>query len=468
MFRRIAVGWVASALIAGCAVGPEYQRPDLELPQSWPEQHQGTTATVAGDAWWTLYGDPVLERMVDRALIHNADIQAAAARVLEARALAGIADADRYPTVEAGFARQRTRSSLLGAAPPPAGVPRTRNTGLATLEASYEVDLWGKYRRAGEAARAELLAAESAREALRLSLTAEVVQQYFALLAADRQEATVRRVLAGRAESLALMRRRMEAGIASEYDVHLTAAEAAAARAELATVVQARERQEAGLAVLLGRTPGQVLSGTAQRGGPPEFTTVWVPDGLPSALLLRRPDLREAEQRLVAANARIGAARAQLFPSISITGLLGSESASLSDLFTGPAGTFQFAAAIAQPLFTAGRLDRQTQAAEARREQLVARYRQAVANAFRDVREALAAQEAARLGLSAQTERAEALRSALRQATLRYEGGVSSRLEVLDAERQLLVAELARIDAERAQRTAVADLFKALGGGWGA
>jgi multidrug efflux system outer membrane protein len=453
------------ALLAGCAVGPDYRRPELELPTAW-RAPEGTKTAQAGTRWWRLYQDPLLERLVEEALAHNADLQVAAARVLEARALAGIVDADRYPVVAASFAAARTRSSTVGSFPLPAGVPATQRSYSATLDAAYEIDLWGKYRRASEAARAELLAAEWAREAVRLSLTAQVARQYFALIAAEQQEATLRRVAAGREESAALLRRRFEGGLASEFDLRTAEAEAAAARSQLATAVQARERQDAALALLLGRSPRAVLEEKVDTGTPAAQTAPWVPEGLPSELLLRRPDLRQAEERLVAENARIGAARAQFFPSIVLTAFLGSESAALSGLFSGPAGVFQFAASVAQPIFNAGRLGYAVEAAEARREQALALYRQAVAGAFRDMRDALAAQAAAREALAAETERAQALRVAREQANLRYEGGVASRLEVLDAERQLLQAELAETEAERAQRAAVADLFTALGGGW--
>ncbi|MFC5300327.1 efflux transporter outer membrane subunit [Azospira restricta] len=462
----------AAALLAGCAVGPDYARPELELPQAWAQRTAAGNAAAAqvadraGERWWTLYADPLLDRLVDEALAHNADARVAAARVLEAQALAGIAESDRYPTVTAGLSGNRTQSSLKGAMPLPANIPRIQNSYRATVDVAWEVDLWGKYRRADEAARADLLAAESARDAVRLALTAQVAQQYFALLAADAQEATAKRTAAGRDENLALYRLRAEAGLGSEYDLRQIEADAADARARLAELTQARDRAESALALLLGRSPRAVLEDTPERGAPGALPALQVPAGLPSDLLLRRPDLQEAEQRLVAANARIGAARAQYFPSVGLTAYLGSESTAFSDLFSGPAGIFQFAAAITQPIWNAGRIGFNVAAAEARREQALAQYRQAVAAAFKDVRDALAAQRAARDKLEAETTRAAALEKALQQARLRHDAGIASRLEVLDVERNLLAVELARIDSERAARAALADLFKALGGGW--
>lgn len=468
MVKSIAASAVTIAvLLSACTVGPDYQRPTSELPAAWiAAGDEAKPADGAGEHWWDLYGDPVLGQLVNEALSHNADIQVAAARVLQARAQAGLIDADGAPVVFANASANRTRSSQDSAFPLQPGTPAIQNNFRATLEASYELDLWGKYRRASEAARAELLAADSAQQVVRLSLVADVIQQYFALLAADQQAAAAQRVLASRGESLELLRKRLTAGVASRFDLHVSEAEEAVARSQLASATQSQARQEAVLAVLLGRSPRDVMDGTVTRGTPAAQTVLWVPAGLPSDLLLRRPDIRQAEQLLIAANARIGAARSQVFPSISLTGLVGSESTDLSNLFSGPAGIFQFAAAVTQPIFNAGRTTHALRVAEAQREQALLQYRQVIANAFRDVRIALAGQEAARLTLQAETQRAESLGFAFKQAGLRYEGGISSRLDVLDVERQLLQAELARIDALRAQHAAVADLFKALGGGW--
>lgn len=454
--------------LGGCSyLNPEYQRPAMELPESWTAAAPAATpADRAGERWWSLYQDPVLEQFIDEALAHNNNLQIALGRVHEARALAGSADAERYPTVSANFDRARTKSSLESTFPLPEGFPRIQNSYRATLDASWEIDFWGKYSRASDAARAELLAAESAQAGVRLTLTAQVAQQYFALIAADAQVATAQRTLESREETLKLFRKRLEVGAISEYDLRQTEAEAAVARSQLAALTQSRERAESALALLLGRSPRQVMGGSIARGTPAPLTEMTIPAGLPSDLLLRRPDLQEAEQRLIAANARIGAARANYFPALGLTAYTGSESLALKDLFKGPTGIFQFAAGITQPIWNAGRISFLVQASEARREQAVGQYRQAVAAAFKDVRDALAAQVAARDTLAAESTRAEALSLALRQANQRFDAGLASRLEVLDVERNLLQAELARIEAERARKAALADLFKALGGGW--
>ncbi|MDO8989481.1 MAG: efflux transporter outer membrane subunit [Sideroxyarcus sp.] len=456
-----------ACLLAACAAGPDYKSPDLVLPETWAAvQDDGAIKASAAEAqWWRLYADAALDTLEEEALAHNSDIQVAAARVLEVRAQLGISGADQYPTVSAHVMQSRTKSTLAGAAPRPANLARIQDLSHTSLDASYELDLWGKFRRASEAARADLLAAESAQETVRLTLTTQVAQQYFALVALDAQEVAVRRLLESRQERIGINRKQVEVGILSEYDLHQAEADVAAVQSQLVSIALARSKQETALTLLLGRSPRDVMAAGVQRGTP-ALPLATVPEGLPSDMLLRRPDLRDAEQRLVALNARIGVARAQYFPSISLTGYVGGESVAFSDLFTGPARIFQFAGNIAQPIFNAGRVGYMVDAAEARRDQALLLYKQAVANAFGDVRNALSAQDSARQVLSFESARSTALASAYKQAELRYQSGIASRLELLDVERNYLQAQLNRLDAERAQRSAVADLFKALGGGW--
>ena len=292
-----------------------------------------------------------------------------------------------------------------------------------------------------------------------------MAQQYFTLVSLDAQEKAIRRVLEGRQERLALNKKQLEVGVVSEYDLHQAKADLAAVQSQLTTLAQVRDRQETALALLLGRSPRDVMVSALQRSSP-SLPVAAVPDGVPAELLLRRPDLKDAEQRLIAMNARIGAARAQFFPSIVLTSYLGSESAAFSNLFSGPAGIFQFAANISQPIFNAGKVGHMVEVAEARRDQALILYKQAIASAFADVRNALYAQESARQVLVSESNRSEALAQSYKQAELRYQAGITSRLELLDVEQKYLQAQLNRLDAERAQRSAVADLFKALGGGW--
>jgi multidrug efflux system outer membrane protein len=457
-----------ACLLAACAVGPDYKRPELALPESWPQQQDAAAqkANSADEQWWHLYADTILDQLEDEALAHNSDIQVAAARVLEVRAQLGIAQADQFPTVGANINESRTEYTLNGATPYPSTLPRIQSSYQATLNASYELDLWGKIRRANEAARADLLSAESAKETVRLTLTTQLAQQYFALVALDAQEAAIQRLLASRQERIGLNKKQVEVGVLSEYDLHQAEADVATVQSQLASIGLARNKQETALTLLLGRSPRDVMGGGELHRGSPSLPVVSVPDGLPADLLLRRPDLRDAEQRLVSLNARIGVARAQYFPSLSLTGYAGGQSVSFSNLFSGPSRIFQFAANVSEPIFNAGRVGYLVDAAEARRDQALIQYKQAVANAFGDVRNALSAQSAAQQVLTYETTRSDALASAYKQAELRFQAGIASRLELLDVERNYLQAQLNRLDAERAQRSAVADLFKALGGGW--
>jgi len=454
-----------AALIAGCALGPAYQRPAIELPSAWTDvPSQGKSAT--GDRWWTMYGDPALDRLVEEALTYNQDLALVTARVDEARALARIADSPRFPSVDATFDRDRTRSSERSPLPiPPSAIER--NSYRAQLNVAYEVDLWGRLKSASKAAQAELLASEANRETVRIALATEVVRAYFALVAFDAQVEATRRSLALRSDGLALQKIRSNAGLINEFTLRQLEAEVAAARAQLPALEANRTAQELALAVLLGRSPRAIMEGAvARRAEQGEPAAPVVPEGLPSDLLLRRPDVASAEQLLIANNARISEARAALFPRIGLSGYLGSESSALSDLFTGPARIWSLGFGLAQPIFQGGRLFAEIDAVKARERQAVAQYQRTLQEAFREVRQALNTQVKAREVFEAESTRTVALGEALRLSLIRYQNGLLSQIEVLDSERNLLQAELNRSDALRVQRAAVADLVKALGGGW--
>jgi outer membrane protein, multidrug efflux system len=455
-------------LLAGCAgLNPDYSRPSIDLPTTWRAAPAGGVQAREAQ-WWKLYKDPVLDRLIQEALANNANVMLAAARVDEARAALAVTSADQLPTIGANVNHNRTRYSRVGANPVPPGVNPEINDTRATADVAYEIDLWGRLRNATSASRAELLATEAARETVLITLTSDVAQGYFALRAFDDELAATRRSLAARNEALELQNKRFKMGDISEYDYRQLEADVAAERAQVPVLELQRAQQENALAVLLGRSPKAIYQGALEAGSDPEGETVAivVPTGLPSDLLLRRPDLVQAEQTLIAANARIAVARAAYFPTISLTGFLGSESVALSNLFKGPAGILQAAIGLSQPLYAGGRIDAQVQAASARERQALAQYQLAIQNAFRDVRNALVAQTKASERLEAEHERVTALRTTLRMAHLRYQNGMTSQLEVLDAERNLLAAEQNRIDALRTQRAAIADLFKALGGVW--
>ena len=465
MRNQFVLSAALAALLAGCALGPAYERPAAELPTAYGDvPAQGVKAPA--ERWWTLYGDPALDKLVEEALAYNQDLALAAARVDEARALARAADSLLWPAFDATFQRDRTRNSERSPFPlPPSAIER--NSYRGQLNVAYEVDLWGRLQNAGKAARADLLATQAARETVRITLETEVVRAYYSLVALDAQVAATRESLALRSEGYDLQKVRNTAGLINDFTLRQLEAEVQAARAQLPALEAGRTAQELALAVLLGRSPRAITEGTvARRAGQGEPVAAVVPEGLPSELLLRRPDVAQAEQILIGSNARISEARAALFPRIGLSGYYGSESVALGDLFTAPARIWSLAFGLAQPIFQGGRLFAEVDAVKARERQAVARYQKTLQDAFREVRQALNTQVKAREAFDAESARVAALAEALRLARIRYRSGLLSQLEVIDAERNFLQAELNRSDALRAQRAAVADLVKALGGGW--
>jgi len=462
--RLLAAGLLA--LLTGCmTVGPDYKRPQVDTPEQWPGAAGASEAVSA--TWWQTYNDPILGRLVDDALLNNLDLRVAIARVAEARAALGITRADQYPGVTAQAGASRNRASENGVLAVPGIDPEYSNYN-ASLNVGYEIDFWGKYRRATEAARADLLGSQFNREAVRLTLITDVARSYFALRALDAQVEVTKRTIHSRLASTALQRKRFEAGLASEFDLRQSEAEAAQAQALLPGIESLQAQQETALAVLVGRSPRDIVLKPVDRGTALEAIVAppVVPSGLPSQLLERRPDLRAAEQSLVAANARIGQAKAAYYPSISLTGALGVESTSLGDLFKTSSRVWSVGASAAQTVFDAGRTESQVAAAQAREQQVVALYQSSIQRAFKDALDALVIQRKAREVLDAETVRRDALKISLDLAQMRYDNGISSLLDVLISERALLDAELNRVEAQRAQLSATADLFKALGGGW--
>ena len=459
MIKSLAAA-VAALLLAGCTVGPNHVRPEAELPASLGVPQ---AAMAAADKWWTLFQDPVLDRLVEETLANNRDLRSAALRIEQARAQLGITRADQWPDAGVEYTRARNRSSALGSVPLPEGVPLETNSHRLVLRASWEIDFWGKFRRASEAARAELAASEAGRDAIRATLAADTIRGYLNLRALDRRLESVTLTRTGREKSLELQKLRLEAGVVSELEYHQVESDLRAAAALVPVIRQARTAQEGALALLLGRSPRAVFEANVERGNPITPTVVEVPAGLPSDILLKRPDLREAERRLAAANARIGVARADFFPRISLTGFFGGESQSLGDLFDSQARTWNVAGAVLQPLLTAGRIPSNVDLADARTREAAENYQKAVANAFREVRSALSAQANPREAFIAQAERERALARTAELSRLRYDNGAVSLFEVLETERQLQAARLDLIDAERDRRSAIVDLYLALG-----
>ena len=459
--RAIAVASLA-IMVGACATTPTpTEPPRVELPPA-------TLGEVHLERWWERFNDPALTKLIDEALASNLDLQAAIARIELARAQVKFAQADLYPNLNLGVDAGRSRSTQVGINPLPPGFSATGNDVRIALNASYEVDLWGKYRTATRAAQNELLASQYARETVQTVVAAEVARTYFGLLAADAQLRLLRDTLSIRNETVTLQTDRQQAGVIGEYDLSQARAERDAVVSDIAIAERSVAQFESALAALVGRSPREVFAPAVARNV--SNTTLidvpTVPEGLPSDMLERRPDVRQLEKSLEAASLRIDRARADYFPSLRLTGALGTESAALSNLFSGPALIWSVAAGLAQPLIGLKAIEANVEAQTAVRNQLVVSYQQTVQSAFKDVHDALAANDTMRRSLAAQTTRTENLQQAYSLSDLRYRSGYSPYLEVLDAQRQLLQAQTLQILAARDVRLALVDLAKALGGGW--
>jgi len=495
--RTLSVCISAILALNGCALLPSSinqasskLKESLSLPTQWfkagmsetslePPRADKTTAANLEKQWWRVYDDAQLNRLVEQAQSNNADIAIAAARFEQAMAELGVTRSEEFPSISATAASNRTRATQLGSNPlPPSFSPLTRATRLS-IDTSWEIDLWGKLKSETQAAQASLMATAAAQEGVKLVVAAQTADLYFALQALNKQETTLRQVLKGREVAYALQKQRYDVGLSSELELRLAESELANVMAQLPQTEQQVSITETALRVLLGQSPRDLVSPEAmpllaredsQQALPAakEFSppAVLIPEGVPSELLLRRPDLQQSEQLLKAADANLAAARAAYYPSIRLTGFLGTESADLSDLFKGPSRVFQFAGSLTQPIFQARKLQFFEQASKARQSQALTSYQQAIRNAFKDVADALAVQQKSGQRYDAETKRSNALMEAVKVAQLRYKQGISSQLDVLDAERNLLQAQLNATDAWRAQRSASVSLIKALGGGW--
>lgn len=465
------VAAAVSLALTGCgALGPNYERPAQTLPTALLKpQSSHTTGDVDWLAWWKGFQDPALDALLDEARSNSADLALAAARVAESRASLALTHASRFPTVDATVGASRAQVSENAGKLQPGANPRN-NDFTAGLTAAWEIDFWGKFQRADEAARARLLSVEANRGVVLATLYANVAQNYFALRSFDAQTALAEQTLATRRENLRLQNRRFEGGVVGELDVQQAAAEAAAIESTLLTAQQNRRAAEAAIATLVGRSPAAIVQPNVVRGAAIDtlFSRATVPAELPSDLLNRRPDLIAAEQLLVAANADIGQARAAYFPTIRLTANLGQESRQLGELFSPSSLFWNLASGLAQPLFRAGSIDAVVAGAEARKAQAAAQYALAVQGAFRDVHDSLNAIAASEALVTTADKRIAALREVLRLANLRYSNGYSSYLEVLNAQRDLTQAEASVIDVKRAQLAGVVALYKAVGGGWAA
>jgi len=453
---------IVSAMLAGCMVGPDYHRPTPDLPASFAGADMAPPGadTVTGD-WWRLFNDPVLDDLVAGALGANLDIAQAVARVEEADANLRVVNAALFPEIDLAGNANRTANSANVAAPTS---PIVRNDLKLTLNASFEIDFWGKLRRATEAARAQRLSTGYGRDVVTLSIAALTTQTYFSLRALDAQIAATRATLTTRDETLRLVRRRADGGLASDLEVRQAEGARSDAAFQLDELLRERALAEHLLGTLTGRLGLAIPAGDLEHLPLPALP----PPGLPSALLERRPDIRQAEQDLVAANAQIGVAKAQLFPTITLTGDFGGESKALAGLFTVPGRIWTVAAGLSAPIFEAGKLSALVDVQQARQRQSLAVYGKAIQTGFREVQDALSnVQRYAALESDAQAS-VNAAREALRLANLRYDAGYTGFLDVLDSQRSLNAAELALIRSRQNLLSASVDLMKALGGGWDA
>ena len=456
---RLAI--VLLLLFTGCTLGPKYKRPVVPVPDTFRGNLSGTSPSsqsLGDEQWWVVFQDPQLQAFIREALIQNYDVRIAAARVLQAQAALGITRADQFPTVFGGASASNERFARTRVTPAFETSPMQVNLSLA-----WELDFWGKFRRATEAARAQLLATEWGHRAVLSSVVSNVAAAYFQLLELDSEMEISKSALDSRRESLRLVEIRAKGGTTSLMDVRQSEQLVYTASAAIPDLERRIEQQENLISILLGRNPGPIA-----RGLPlvENIVPVDVPAGLPSSLLERRPDIQSAEQTLVAANARIGVAKAAYFPQISVTGLGGYQSTALTNLFTGPAGLWSFGAQLTQPLFTAGKIRSGVRLTESQKQEAVLIYQQSIQQAFREVSDSLVAYRKNREFREQEALLTNAAADATRLAGSRYRGGVTSYLEVLDSDTRHFDAQIGLSQAWLSERLALVQLYNALGGGW--
>jgi NodT family efflux transporter outer membrane factor (OMF) lipoprotein len=441
---------VALALgLSSCLVGPNYHRPATNVPAQFPDGSSTTGAeSIADKKWPELFQDATLQQMVATALEKNFDVRIAAERVIEARAQYGITRANLFPTLDAQASYTASRSSSIGSFPFPPGTPVAFAYTQAGVQLSWELDLWGRLRRLTEAARAQYLASEEARHGVIISLISDVMTTYFTLRELDLELAIGQQNNGIAHDNLRLIQLRKDRGAANGLEVHQ-------AERSIATTEDA-------LNLLLANAPGQVPRGETleQISAAPELAA-----GLPSSLIERRPDIRQAEDNLVAANAQIGAARALFFPDISLTGFLGSQSQPLTQMFTGPARMASIVPSALLPIFHAG-LRSGVRLTEAQEREMLIAYQKSIYGALREVADALATHSLTREQRGEEEKLVTALSESVRLSTLRYRGGLDSYLQVLDAERNLFAGQLDLAQLRLQELESVVQLYRALGGGW--
>ena len=459
--RRSILSVAVAFALAGCMMGPDYKRPQIDTPKAYRVEIKSANDLV-NTAWWEQFKDPVMNELIKTALAENKDVRIAAARVEEFLGRYGVTRSQLFPQVGAQFGAGSQRISSSTQPAIGAGQTNTFDTYSLDLGVSWEIDLWGKLRRATEAARADLLATEQARQTVILSLTSAVATSYVTLIDLDRQLAIAKSTADSRAEYYRIFKLRFEGGVVSEVELSQARSDYEYALSTVPTIEKQIAQQENALSVLLGRNPGPIMRDRTLD----KLVLPQVPSDLPSSLLERRPDLRQSEQQMIAANARIGVAKAQFFPSISLTAILGTASASLGNLFRGPAQTWSYGGTVAQPIFTGGNLISQLRVAEAQQKTALLQYQKSIQTAFQEVNDALIDQSKTREQLAAQARQVGALRDYARLARLRYDNGFTSYLEVTDADTKLFNADLQYTQAQGQLFFALINVYKSMGGGW--
>jgi multidrug efflux system outer membrane protein len=466
MMRRATLPFlvVLTAALAGCMVGPSYQRPQAPAPPAHRfAEGVPTGASLADAPWWELMKDPALQNLIREALANNLDLRTATARVVETRAQYGIARSFLFPQVGLSAGYSAEQASRLSEPPQGTASQKTYQNYSAAIPVSWEIDLFGRIRREKQAAFAAYLATEEGRRATVLTLVADVASTYLLIRELDLQLEVAKRTVATNEETVRFYEKRLEGGVSNRLEVDRAVANRARTAAVIPTIEQQIAVAENALSVLLGRPPGPIERGAALTDAhvPPE-----IPSGLPAALLERRPDVLAAEQLLVAANANVGAAKALFFPSISLTGLLGTISGDFSNLLKADANVWQVSPSLFAPIFQGGRIRRNYEAAQARYDQLAAQYQKAALNSYREVANALVTVRSLGRSRLELEDGVDALRDAVTLSRSRYDAGLANYLEILNAEQQLFDQELQLAQARGEELRSFVELYRALGGGW--
>ena len=459
--KTSALAALVAAALAGCTVGPDYVRPVVDSPAAWRIEYP-KAAEVANTKWWEQFGDPVLNGLIETALRENRDVRIAAARVDQFVGALVATRSQLFPQVGYGGDVTRARLSRLGVPPVPEPADPYFTLYQASLGASWQLDLFGRVRRLSEASQAQVYASEQAKRGVVLTVVTSVATSYIVLRALDRQLEIARSTAANFGETARIFNLRFKRGIVSQTEVSQIDSQFQQAQAAIPAIGQQIAGQENLISILLGRNPGPIERGKTID----QLVAPLIPADLPSSLLHRRPDILQAEQNLVAANANIGAAEALYYPNISLTGALGSASTAFGNFLSGPATLWALAAGLTGPIFTFGGIEGQVQSARAGEQQALLFYQQTILNAFRETNNALVGSRNKLEESTLQANRVVSLRESARLSRLRFDNGLASYVEVLVADNELFAAELALVSTMADRYTQLVNTYQAMGGGW--